>query len=256
VNAAALEVTNLTVSFPHDGGVMNAIENVNLSVDSGQLLVVIGPSGGGKSTLLNAIAGLVAPSEGTITAHGETVTGPGRDRGVVFQRDTAFPWMRVADNVGYSLRARGVPRDERESTVAHYIESVGLSGTEKSWPKQLSGGMRKRVSVAAAFASDPEILLMDEPFGSLDFVTKLRLQALALKLWSQTRKTIVFVTHDVDEALTLADRIVVISRGHLVDDLAVQFGRPRTDDLRADPKAIALRRYLLGRLGLEEIAAE
>ncbi len=254
--APALEVTNLTVSFSHEKTVVDAIEGVNLAVDAGQFLVVIGPSGGGKSTLLNAIAGLVSPSQGTITAHGKPVTRPGRDRGMVFQRDTAFPWMRVSDNIGYSLRAGGVPRKERESIVAHYVESVGLTGAERSWPKQLSGGMRKRVAVAAAFASDPEMLLMDEPFGSLDFVTKMRLQELSLKLWSETRKTIVFVTHDVDEALTLADRIVVIAGGRLVDDLSVDFRRPRTDDLRADPTAIALRRHLLGRLGLVGMSAE
>lgn len=252
----ALEVRNLTVAFPQSKTTVIALEEVDLIVDAGDLLVVIGPSGGGKSTLLNAIAGLVAPSRGTIKAHNKAVTAPGQDRGMVFQRDTVFPWMRVSENIRYGLKARGVRGAEAEQIVAHYIEDVGLAGCERSWPKELSGGMRKRVAVAAAFASDPETLLMDEPFGSLDFVTKMRLQQLLLRLWGETGKTIVFVTHDVDEALTLADRIVVISAGHVIDDLPINFRRPRTDELRADPEAIAIRRHLLQRLGLVEGGTE
>jgi NitT/TauT family transport system ATP-binding protein len=180
------------------------------------------------------------------------VKGPSRDRGMVFQQDTVFPWMRVRDNISYGLRAHGAPAEERERVADKYLSAVGLEQFAESWPKQLSGGMRKRVAVAAAFASDPSILLMDEPFGSLDFVTRLSLHGTLLSLWEQTGKTILFVTHDVDEALVLADRVVMVSEGSIVDDLPVPFPRPRSDELRANPEAIALRRRLLAGLGVSE----
>lgn len=170
---------------------------------------------------------------------------------MIFQQDTVFPWMRVKANVAYGLKARGVPGPERRRIVDRYLKAVELEEFAASWPKELSGGMRKRVSVAAAFASDPKILLMDEPFGSLDFVTRTRLHATLLELWEATGKTLLFVTHDVDEALVLADRIVVLSSGHIVDDISVDFNRPRSDALRADPDAISIRRHLLRQLGLE-----
>lgn len=246
-----LKIRDLGVTFAHDKGGVRALDSVDLDVPAGQFVVLIGPSGQGKSTLLNAVAGLVKPTEGTIIAAGEPVAGPSPQRGMVFQADTTFPWMRVRDNIAYGLMARGVPSAAREATVERYVDAVGLREFAGSWPRELSGGMRKRVAVATAFAADPALLLMDEPFGSLDFVTRSRLHDLLLTLWRETGKTILFVTHDVDETLLLADRILVLSRGRLVDDLPVEFARPRTDELRAEPAAIELRRHLLARLGLE-----
>jgi NitT/TauT family transport system ATP-binding protein len=249
---SAVNVTGLTVRFTTETGVTNALNHVELDIPSGEFVVLIGPSGCGKSTLLNALAGLLLPTEGTIISAGEPVDGPDPRRGVVFQQDTTFPWMRVADNVGYGLRARGVPAAERKVVVEEYLQAVGLSDQRHAWPKELSGGMRKRVAIATAFAADPTLLLMDEPFGSLDFVTRTRLHGLLLQLWQRTGKTIVFVTHDVDEALALADRIVVLSQGAVVDDIDVPFARPRTDELRRDSAAIDLRRHLLDCLGLAD----
>lgn len=246
----ALKITALRVVFEHEGRPVEALNGVDLEVPTGQFLVVTGPSGQGKSTLLKAIAGLLPPSDGTITAGGEAVTGPSRERGMVFQQDTVFPWMRVRDNIGYGLRARDLPPEDRDTITERYLASVGLKRFESAWPKQLSGGMRKRVAVAAAFASDPDVLLMDEPFGSLDFVTRLNLHETLLKLWQQTEKTILFVTHDVDEALVLADRVVIVSAGRIVDDLPVEFPRPRGDSLRREQAAIDVRRRLLNGLGI------
>jgi NitT/TauT family transport system ATP-binding protein len=246
----ALEVRDLSVVFQHDGGVVRALDGITLEVPKGQFLVAIGPSGQGKSTLLRVVAGLLTPSSGSVAADGRPVSGPSGDRGMVFQQDSVFPWMRVKPNVAYGLRTQRVDKATTDATVARYIEAVGLTRFAHAWPKQLSGGMRKRVAVAAAFASDPTLLLMDEPFGSLDFVTRATLHDILLELWAATKKTIVFVTHDVDEALKLADRIVVVSSGKLVDDIAVDFARPRTDGLRAEPAGIQLRQHLLARLGL------
>jgi NitT/TauT family transport system ATP-binding protein len=249
---AALKLSAVTVRFTRDDGATDALRQVDLEVPAGQLVVLIGPSGCGKSTLLNVMAGLLAPTEGTVLAAGNEVRAPDARRGVVFQQDTAFPWMRVEDNVAYGLRAAGMAAGRRRAVVDEYLDAVGLGDHRSAWPKELSGGMRKRVAIATAFAADPDVLLMDEPFGSLDFVTRARLHALLLALWERTGKTIVFVTHDVDEALLLADRVVVLAGGAVVDDLAVAFPRPRTDDLRSDRAAIELRRHLLERLGLAE----
>jgi NitT/TauT family transport system ATP-binding protein len=229
-----------------------ALDDVSLDAPKGQFVVLIGPSGGGKSTLLNAIAGLVKPSSGSIVAAGQPVVGPSRERGMVFQQDSVFPWMKVRDNIAYGLRARKASREVRERTVAEYLRATGLERFAGSWPKELSGGMRKRVAVAAAFASDPEILLMDEPFASLDFVTRTRMHLTLIDLWSATNKTVIFVTHDVDEAITLADRIVVLVNGKIVDDLLVKLPRPRKDSDRIEPHVVELRRKLLERLGLTE----
>jgi ABC-type nitrate/sulfonate/bicarbonate transport system ATPase subunit len=253
----ALSVKDLRVVFPHAGHALAALDGVDLEVPSGQFLVITGPSGQGKSTLLKAIAGLLEPTSGEIRTNGSPVTGPSPERGMVFQQDTVFPWMRVEDNISYGLRAkREATREERSETVERYLRAVGLERFRDSWPKQLSGGMRKRVAVAAAFASDPKILLMDEPFGSLDFLTRLNLHQTLLELWQATDKTILFVTHDVDEALVLADRVVVITDGRVVDDLPISFDRPRDDALRAEPEAIQIRRRLLEGLGVATAAEE
>jgi NitT/TauT family transport system ATP-binding protein len=255
VTGAAIELRGAGVRYETGHGAhVDALAGVDLAIQPGEFVVLLGPSGQGKSTALNVMAGLLRLTSGEVLAAGEPVTGPGRDRGMVFQEDTVLPWMRVEDNVAWGLQIRGLGTVERKARVHHYLEEVGLAHVARAWPKELSGGMRKRVSVATAFAADPDVLLMDEPFGPLDFVTRTNLHRILIRLWREERKTVVFVTHDVDEALLLADRIVVLRDGRVAEDLPVTFERPRTDELRADPDAIAVRRHLLVSLGLQDTA--
>lgn len=243
-----LEVRGLTVRFGKGADAVTPLRELDLDVPAGQFLCVLGPSGQGKSTLLRCLAGLLRPTAGTVRAHGETVTGPGADRGMVFQQDAVPGWLRVADNIAFGPRGRGLPESEWRPRVEHFTRAVGLAGRERSWPRELSGGMRRRVAIAAVFANDPAVLLMDEPFGSLDHLTRQGLHDTVLHLWAETGRTIVFVTHDVDEAITLGDRVVVVADGGIRADLEVPFARPRGDDLRMDPAANALRSALLGHL--------
>jgi NitT/TauT family transport system ATP-binding protein len=183
-SAPALELADVTKVFTLESGDrIAAVDHVALTIDHGEFVCVVGPSGHGKSTLLNLIAGFIAPTSGRVVCHGHDITGPGSDRGVVFQSDTVFLWRRVADNVGYGLKARGVPKPEREATVARLLDVVGLTRFARAWPKQLSGGMRRRVAIAAVFANEPQILLMDEPFGALDTHTKIDMHEVLLRIW-------------------------------------------------------------------------
>lgn len=230
-----------------------AVDDVSLTINAGEFVCIVGPSGCGKSTLMQICAGLVEPSSGQVLVGKSVVTRPGRDRGVVFQQDSVFPWMPVIDNVEYGLKCRGVHKVKRREIAREYLLRVGLSAVEKSWPKELSGGMRKRVAIASVFANGSNVLLLDEPFGALDYVTRHQLHDVLLDLWddgTSTRRTILFVTHDVDEALTLADRILVMRRGRLVDDIAVKAPRPRTPASLAEVEAVQIRESLLNHLGL------
>jgi NitT/TauT family transport system ATP-binding protein len=248
-----VRLEKVSVTFTRSGGDrVTAISDVDLRVGAGEFLCVIGRSGEGKTTLLNVIAGLVGPTEGHVFVGEREIRGPGADRGVIFQADCVYPWMRVADNVGFGLRIKGVPRARRNEIVAEYLEMVGLAHVAQSWPRELSGGMRSRVAVASVFANDPEVLLADEPFGALDYVTRRRLQNVMLGLWERTGKTVVFVTHDVEEALLLATRIIVVGGGHVLEDRAVALPRPRDEDVLASREAVEIRRALLGHLGLEQ----
>jgi NitT/TauT family transport system ATP-binding protein len=256
----AIELRDLSREFVRaDGTRVGALRNVNLRIHEGQFVCVIGPSGCGKTTLLSLIAGLAAPSAGEIRVHGRPVTKPGPDRGVVFQRDSVFPWMRVIDNAEYGLRCRGVAKAKRREIALEYLAAVGLGSVGRSWPRELSGGMLQRVAVATVFANGAEVLLLDEPFGSLDYVTRHQLHDVLLRLWQEEqalrRRVVIFVTHDVDEALTLADRIVVIREGALVDDVMITTSRPRTPDKLASSELLAIKHLLLGHLGLEQRAS-
>ena len=237
----AFEIRDLTVRFE----AVTPLQGMNLDVPQGQFLCVVGPSGQGKSTLLRCMAGLLKPTKGSIQSNGELVKGPSAARGMVFQQDAIPAWLRVRDNIALGPRGRKLPESEWLPRVQHFIEAVGLEGRERAWPRQLSGGMRKRVAIAAVFANDPDILLMDEPFSSLDHLTRAGLHETVLHLWQETGKTIVFVTHDVDEAITLADRVVVVAGGGVRADVEVTFERPRGDELRMDADANALRARLL-----------
>lgn len=244
---AAIEVDNVSKQFRLESGdVVNSVNSVSFRADPGEFICVIGPSGHGKSTLLNMIAGFLPPSGGTITVGGTPVTKPGPDRGVVFQRDTLFLWKTVAQNIEFGLSARGVPKSERKVIVAEMLKTIGLEKFANAWPKQLSGGMRRRVAIAAVFANKPEVLLMDEPFVGIDYLRLGQLHEVLLDLWQDGEKRAVFmVTHDIDEALTLADRIFVIKHGTLALDMKVDLPRPRRTEDITGPEANQLRRQLL-----------
>jgi NitT/TauT family transport system ATP-binding protein len=252
-----IEVDSVSRSFERaDGQRVNAVDTMSADVLDGEFVCVVGPSGCGKTTLLQMIAGLLMPTEGEIRVAGSRVTGPGPDRGVVFQKDSVFPWMRVLHNVEYGLKCRGVPTDRRREIAHRFLAMVGLSAVEKAWPRELSGGMLKRVAVATVFANGAHVLLLDEPFAALDYVTKHQLHDVLLELWMAadvgSRRTVVFVTHDVEEALSLSDRILVMNAGRLVDDIAVQAPRPRTTDTLLEPEMVEIKHVLLGHLGLEQ----
>ncbi|MFT8358836.1 ABC transporter ATP-binding protein [Bifidobacterium aquikefiri] len=242
----AVEISGLSVSFGAESS--KPLTDVNLKVPKGQFVCILGPSGQGKSTLLRTIAGLQQTDSGYVRSFGETIRGPSAKIGMVFQGDVIPPWLRVRDNVAFGLRMRGIPESKWGSRVDDLITSVGLSTRVNAWPKELSGGMRKRVAIAAVFANNPRLLLMDEPFSALDYFTRSNLHELLLELWQSTGKTILFVTHDVDEAIKLADRIVVVSHGIVANDIAVEFSRPRNDSLRMNAEADELRTRLLSML--------
>jgi NitT/TauT family transport system ATP-binding protein len=228
-----------------------ALEPTDLSVEQGEFVCLVGPSGCGKSTLLFLFAGLLEPTSGRISIDGSPIAGPDPDRGVVFQPDATFPWMSVADNVAFGPTMRGLPGGEVRGRVDRYLSLVGLAGKGALLPRELSGGMRKRVDVARAFANEPQVLLMDEPFGALDAMTKEHLQDELLRLWEAERKTIIFVTHDLEEALYLGTRIVVMSRdpNAIRAQMTVDLPHPREPLLRTEPRFQELRRNLWLELG-------
>jgi NitT/TauT family transport system ATP-binding protein len=206
-----LDVHNLYKQFNTPQGSLLALQNINMQVKEGEFVCAVGASGSGKSTLLRLMAGLETPTRGAVRVDGICVTGPGADRGMVFQHYTLYPWMNVEQNVGFGLKLRGISRFERRDRVREYLDVVGLSPFARSNPNELSGGMRQRVAIARALASEPKILLMDEPFGALDIQTKEDMQEFLLDLWQRTRKTIFMITHDVEEAVFLSNRIYVLS---------------------------------------------
>lgn len=204
-----IEISGVTQEFEKKDGKFLALDTVNLNVEQNEFICVVGPSGCGKTTLLNIIAGLCKPTTGTVKVRGELVTGPGKGKGVVFQQYALYPWLTVEKNVEFGMRMKGVPKAERAEIAKKYIDLVGLSKFAKAYPKELSGGMKQRVAIARAYATAPEVLLMDEPFGALDAQTRAQLQENLLKTWEQERKTCFFITHDVEEAVLLATKIII-----------------------------------------------
>ncbi len=226
-----IEIDRLRKNFSVDGREMVAVDDASFRINDGEFVALLGPSGCGKSTILNMVATLIAPSGGAIRIDGAPVAfgRPVRHVGYVFQKDTLFPWRTVEGNIGYALELARVPADERRQRVAEAIRLAGLEGFGHFYPSSLSGGMRQRVSLMRTLISRPEILLMDEPFGALDTHTKLDMHSVLLGLWERQRQTVLFVTHDLGEALTLADRIILLSArpGRLKEDFKVDFPRPR-----------------------------
>ena len=229
---------------------LTVLEGINLDFATGSFNTIIGTSGCGKSTLLKMMAGLYAPTDGAITMDGKVIRGTGRERGMVFQQDAVFPWMTVARNISYGPRLRGASAAEQREIEAKWIDIVGLKGFEDRWPRELSGGMRKRVDIGRVYANDPDILLMDEPFGALDVQTKERMQADLLEAWRVTKKTVIFVTHDLEEAIFLSDKIIVMSArpGRIQHIEEVSLPRPRLDEMRLTDEFIGIKRKLWGML--------
>lgn len=221
-----------------------AIEDVSIDIQDNDFVCIVGPSGCGKSTLLRMLAGLDFPSEGKIIVNDRKVTGPGSDRGMVFQTYTLFPWMSVEDNIKFGLKIKKMPKDEQKEIADRYLDIIGLKKFAKSYPKELSGGMKQRVAIARALANQPEVLLMDEPFGALDPHTKSMMQLLMREIWEKEHPTVVFITHDIDEAVFLANKIYVMSArpGKIIKEVNVYLPHKRGLELKDSPEFIKIRK--------------
>ncbi|MGJ5081681.1 ABC transporter ATP-binding protein [Bradyrhizobium sp. HKCCYLS3013] len=250
-----LVIDNVTRIFPARRGhaPTRALEPVELTIGNNDFVTILGPSGCGKSTLLRIVAGLDHPTSGKVLLDGREVTGPGADRGMVFQSYTLFPWLTVRENIAFGLRERGVPESERNAIADRFIQQIGLKGFENHWPKQLSGGMQQRCAIARALANDPKILLLDEPFGALDNQTRVLMQEMLLGIWERDQKTVLFVTHDIEEAIFLGSRVLVMSArpGRIKADIKIELPHPRSYKVKTSPEFVALKERLV-----EEIRAE
>jgi ABC-type nitrate/sulfonate/bicarbonate transport system ATPase subunit len=234
-------VSDLSVRFDTQDGELTALDHINLSVRENEFVCIMGPSGCGKTTLLNVIAGFLAPTSGKVLVNGRLVSEPGPDRAVVFQDDVVFPWMTVEGNISYSPRMRGKSRDDVKGIVDKYVRLVGLTEFRNAWPRQLSGGMKKRVDLARCYAADPEVLLMDEPFGALDILTKEHLLEELHGIWLQAPRTMIFITHDLEEALFLGDRVILMSPrpGRIVAEYRPEFPERRDISIKTSPEFVA-----------------
>jgi ABC-type nitrate/sulfonate/bicarbonate transport system ATPase subunit len=243
-----LRIDNVALRFAARGGeTVTALENISLDVRDKEFSVIVGPSGCGKTSLLRLVAGLIEPTEGTISLDDRPIKGPGKDRGMVFQSYTLFPWLTVQDNVEFGLRIAGNPAAQRRDTARRFIAQVGLQGFERLYPKQLSGGMMQRVALARALANDPAILLMDEPFGALDSQTRSLMQELLLDIWQASHKTVLFITHDIDESILLGDRVYVMTArpGRIKEMVEITLVRPRTVEMLTSEEFMTIKRRIM-----------
>jgi NitT/TauT family transport system ATP-binding protein len=254
---ANLVIDRVSMNFRIRGSEVTALDNVSLEVADREFSVIVGPSGCGKSTLLRLVAGLNRPTEGNLRLDGEAISGPSRDRGMVFQSYTLFPWLSVRKNVEFGPEIAGVPAAARAKSATRYIELVGLKGFENAYPAQLSGGMRQRVALARALANDPKVLLMDEPFGALDSQTRALMQELLLQVWERDHKTVLFITHDIDEALFLGDRVYVMTArpGRIREEIPIDIPRPRSLDVLTSARFTELKRSVIGHIREEAMKA-
>lgn len=235
-----------------------ALQDISLEIEENEFAVIVGPSGCGKSTLLNIIGGLEEASSGKVLMDGErTIEGPGPDRGMVFQNYSLFPWLNVQKNIEFGPKVRGVSATKRRKAAERYIETVGLTGFEDTLPKALSGGMKQRVAIARTMANQPEVLLMDEPFGALDAQTRIVMQEMLIKVWQSERTTVVFITHDIDEAIMLGTKIYVMSRrpGRIEAVFPVELACERGHDMLADSEFLALKKLIMDMLWEQSVAA-
>ena len=242
----------------HKGQRTQALQPVDFEVRDNDFVTILGPSGCGKSTLLRIVAGLDHATSGRVLLDGVPVEGPGADRGMVFQSYTLFPWLTIEQNIRFGLRERGMAEAQQKERAAYFIAKVGLRGFEQHFPKQLSGGMQQRTVIARALANDPKILLMDEPFGALDNQTRVLMQELLLGIWEAERKTVLFVTHDIDEAIFMANRVAVFSArpGRIKTELAVQLAHPRHYTIKTSPEFMDLKARLTEEIRAESLAAD
>lgn len=234
-----LVIRNLCKTYfdPYAGTHVTAVSDVSLTVEQGEFVAIVGPSGCGKTTILNMVAGFLPPTSGEIILNDRPVKGPGPERGVVFQSFALFPWKTVLENVAFGPRMRGLPQAECEKTAREYLALAGLADAAERYPNELSGGMQQRVGVVRALANNPEVLLMDEPFASVDAQTRMTLQEELTRIWQERRPTIIFITHDVGEAVFLANRVVVLSKGAVLKELEVPLPRPRVWDVLIEDAA-------------------
>jgi NitT/TauT family transport system ATP-binding protein len=257
VSRGRIEIEHLTIAFGHAQTFRAAVEQLSLDVAPGEFVCLIGPSGCGKSTVLNTVAGFIAPHAGRVRVDGIEIRKPGADRGVVFQQPTLFPWKTVLQNIAYGLRMGGLGGAEAERIARHFMGLVGLTAFADYYPQALSGGMQQRVGIARALAISPGVLLMDEPFGALDAQTRAMMQEALLGIWEDLHTTVLFITHDIEEALFLADRVVVMSAGpgRVIADVAVALPRPRERDVVYAPEFIRLKRHCAGLIRIESLRA-
>ena len=252
-----IEVRDLSISFEARGSVIDAVRKVSIDVQPGEFVSLIGPSGCGKSTLMNAVAGFTMPDSGSLTVDGKVVTGPGSDRGVVFQQYSLFPWMTVRKNVEFGLKMQGMPACQRETQARTLLGLAGLLAFENHYPSQLSGGMKQRVGIVRALATSPQVLLMDEPFGALDAQTRSVMQEILTNMWQRLRLSVLFITHDIEEAIFLSDRIYVMTArpGRIKAELKVDLPRPRKPEMMETPAFAAMERQIRALIREESLAA-
>ncbi|OOG36497.1 ABC transporter ATP-binding protein [Polaromonas sp. A23] len=252
-----IEVRDLGIQFDTRGGTLDAVSEVSLHVNPGEFVSLIGPSGCGKSTLLNVVAGFLEPSSGQTLLDGRAIKGPGSDRGVVFQQYSLFPWMTVRKNVEFGLKMQGLSANERETQARTLLGLAGLLSFENHYPDQLSGGMKQRVGIVRALATSPQVLLMDEPFGALDSQTRVVMQEILTNMWQRLRLSVLFITHDIDEAVFLSDRIYVMTArpGRIKSEMVVPLPRPRTPEMMSTPQFAAMAGSIRALIREESLAA-
>ncbi len=246
-SAAKMEVQGVYKSFPQKHKSVNALQNIDLFLNTGEFVCIVGSSGCGKSTLLNIVAGLIQPTSGQVLVEGHPVLGPGADRGMVFQGYTLYPWLSVADNIAFGLKLSHKPKAKIKEQVSFYLEVVGLTKFANAYPKQLSGGMKQRVAIARALANEPAVLLMDEPFGALDAQTKEQMQEFIREVWEKTHTTVLMITHDLEEAVFLSERIYVMSAhpGEIKQVFKVPLPQQRGLEMKLTPEFIQVKRNLI-----------